>query len=262
MAVKIKVKEGDKYSNWVILQETQQRDPRKVLCRCICGVEKEIFLASLISGKSKSCGCNHPSKLNVKEGDRFGRYVVVEEVSKTRKGNRKFLCRCDCGTIREVDLGLLRAGRSQSCGCLQKEKNTKHGLTKQPLYYVWRTMRDRCYNKNKDGYSYYGGRGIKVCNEWIHDPLAFYNWMMSNGYKKGMQIDRIDCSGDYSPFNCRVVTRIEQMNNKRDNKKYLFNNHMLTIPQICRELGMEDKISLVRQRMDRGCVDVNKAIIF
>jgi hypothetical protein len=90
-----------------------------------------------------------------------------------------------------------------------------HGLSKTKLYYVWRGMIARCRYPSFKYYSYYGGRGIKVCPEWESDFVAFQTWAMAHGYQAGLQIDRIDNNGDYSPVNCRWVTSTVNARNKR-----------------------------------------------
>ena len=92
----------------------------------------------------------------------------------------------------------------------------KHGDARQgnktKLYHIWMGMKQRCSNPHHKSYKWYGGKGVYVCDEWEHDYLAFKNWMLDHGWKEGMEIDRIDDSGPYSPDNCRVVTRFENLN--------------------------------------------------
>lgn len=66
----------------------------------------------------------------------------------------------------------------------------KHNLSKTKLYQTWRNIRQRCNNPKATHYKYYGGKGIKVCNEWENDFLKFYEWSIQNGYKEGLTIDR------------------------------------------------------------------------
>jgi len=100
----------------------------------------------------------------------------------------------------------------------------KHGYSrrnnKHLLSYVRTGMLQRCTNKNHAGYNNYGGRGISVCKEWIIDVGSFIEWSVANGWKKGLDIDRIDNDGDYNPKNCRFITRKENAKSKR---KYLNN---------------------------------------
>ena len=76
-------------------------------------------------------------------------------------------------------------------------------------------MKNRCYRKSYHAFHHYGGRGIKVCDEWLHDFQAFYDWAMANGYRDNLSIDRIDNNKEYSPDNCQWVTMAEQNKNKR-----------------------------------------------
>lgn len=99
-----------------------------------------------------------------------------------------------------------------------KRSYVKHGLRKHPLYNIWIMMKKRCYNKNDKDYSGYGGRGITVTRIWIEDFKSFYNWAMSNGWERGLQIDRRDNDGHYSPSNCRITTGAVNCQNRRNNK--------------------------------------------
>ena len=158
-------------------------------------------------------------------GQRFGRLTVIERAGSIH-GHVAWLCRCDCGNTLTVPSDKLRSRNTQSCGCLQsdimKEINpqihTSHGGKGTRLYYIWDSMKARCYNPQRRDFKNYGGRGITVCTEWLNDFAAFRDWALSHGYADNLTIDRIDNDGDYTPENCRWVTITEQNQHKRPRK--------------------------------------------
>ena len=92
-----------------------------------------------------------------------------------------------------------------------------HGKTHTPEYKTWARMKTRCYNKKDIDYFRYGGRGIVVCDRWLHSFLAFYTDMGPKPFSKA-QIDRIDNDGNYEPGNCRWATAAQNGRNRSNNK--------------------------------------------
>ena len=90
-----------------------------------------------------------------------------------------------------------------------------HGLRQHRLYRVWEAMKRRCLSPAHEQFADYGGRGITVCAEWLHNFGAFFDWATSNGWEHGLTLDRIDNDRGYSPSNCRFATRKEQRANQR-----------------------------------------------
>lgn len=157
---------------------------------------------------------------NIKEGDRYGRLTVIKQVQ--NKGNcRAFLCRCDCGNETIVRATHLNCHAIRSCGCLRKSNGKpKYAISsRHPIYRLWTNMKTRCYNKNNHSYETYGRRGITVCEEWLNDFQTFATWAILNGWKEGLQIDRIDNDKGYSPENCHFITLEENLKKRRTKTK-------------------------------------------
>ena len=105
--------------------------------------------------------------------------------------------------------------------------NERHGDTKSRLHNIWGKMKQRCSNPNDKYYCYYGGKGIRVCDEWNNSYVAFKEWAMNNGYADNLTIDRINPEDGYRPANCRWITKSENSRHalecirKRENLKYV-----------------------------------------
>lgn len=182
------------------------------LCRCDCGNETVVPGGNLSRGNTKSCGC---LKNNDLTGRRYGKIVVTERLRTIEHGETIYLCRCDCGNEVEIRQSNLVKGHNMSCGkpgC--KKTNKTHGMRHTDLYKKYYDIHTRCNDvKNR----LYGGRGIRVCDEWSGQNgfISFVSWSIQNGYKEGLSLDRIDVNGDYCPENCRWVTMDIQAQNKR-----------------------------------------------
>lgn len=156
----------------------------------------------------------------------------------------KWLYKCDCGKR-----FILRAdSKRKHCGC--RNKNKKHGFSNNPLYFSWKNMIDRCYNKKSKMYKYYGGRGIKVSKRWLN----LDNYIKDLGEKpfKNASVDRINNGGNYSKKNCKWSTKLEQSRNRRNTKLYKGKS----FSQIGKDLGGSNKV--VFDRIKKGW-DLHKA---
>lgn len=126
------------------------------------------------------------------------------------------------------------------------------------LYHIWFDMKRRCYQEQNKRWEKYGGRGIKVCCEWLHDFQAFFDWSMANGYSDSLTIDRIDMDGDYSPDNCRWADKFQQANNRSNNHYIAFRGETKTMMEWSKVLGMS--YTTLRRRINSGW-DVERAFL-
>lgn len=147
---------------------------------------------------------NSHKKTVIKAGDKYGRLTVLERNSELGVRNTKWKCICDCGNSSFPTSIALTSGHTQSCGCYRNEKTAEtartHGKTGTKEYGIWAGMKQRCYDPNKDNYYRYGGRGIKVCDEWLYDFSKFYEDM--GDCPEGLTLERLDCNKNYEKSNC------------------------------------------------------------
>lgn len=147
---------------------------------------------------------------------RFGKLTVINRIMPNDKWNdKRWNCECECGEFKVITSHGLSKG-TKSCGCLRLECVSTHNQCGTRLYKIWEGMKARCNNKHDTNYSYYGGRGISICNDWANDFMAFYDWAIKNSYTDDLTIDRKDSNGNYEPSNCKWSTKSEQQRNKRN----------------------------------------------
>lgn len=133
-----------------------------------------------------------------------------------------------------------------------------HGGSGTRLYSIWIGMKRRCKNPNRQNYKHYGENGITVCDEWINNFQAFYDWSMVNGYSEDLTIDRIDVRGNYSPENCRWATKKDQANNRRSSHVLTYNGKTQTLRQWAEEYGVN--YGTFVNRIDRNNWPIEKAL--
>lgn len=185
-------------------------------------------------------------------GQKFGKLTVI---GADDRGIRKpyFYCMCECGRLKSVRSDSLKSGKIRSCGCLKKEQdkvnlimNHKHKMSHTRIYSIWQNMKGRCNNIHDPRYDRYGGRGIKVCEEWEKDFTKFYAWALENGYSEDLTIDRIDNDGDYTPENCRWADQKEQARNRDTNIKITIGRSTRTLTEWCEIFGLDFKTVVAR----------------
>lgn len=181
-------------------------------------------------------------------GLKSGRLTALRRDESGRKGGVFWVCKCDCGNEKVVFSSNLKFGTVKSCGCIAKERK----IHNYRIFGILDKMKQRCYNKNVPNYKNYGGRGIRVCDEWTSKSgyRLFYEWAVANGYGEFLSIERKDVNGNYCPENCTWATFKEQQNNKRDNHKLTINGITKNINQWSEETGIHP--ATLHNRLNSG----------
>ena len=182
-------------------------------------------------------------------GQRFGNLTVIGLDDKKQTRRTFWICECDCGNITSSRSDGLLSGAKKSCGCRKARvsaenvsKNHKHKQSGTRLYCIWQGMKARCYNPHDTRFDRYGGRGIKVCDEWKADFQNFFLWALENGYSETLQIDRIDNDGDYCPDNCKWSTHQEQSRNRSTNVNITIGNSTKSLTEWCEIFQLDFKM--------------------
>ena len=194
-------------------------------------------------------------------GQRFGKLTVL--TFKGRYNHQTWWhCKCDCGKDVVTSTNRLKNGQTKSCGCYNREmtklKNTKHGSSNSPLYKVWRGMINRCKYPGTKNYDRYGGRGIRVWEEWENSFDLFSKWAIQNGYSEKLTIDRIDNDGNYTPQNCRWVSWKVQARNRSNNHLLELNGVNKPLTEWAEQYNID--YAIVRERINNLGWNVEEAI--
>lgn len=184
-------------------------------------------------------------------GQTFGRLTVLRRSPERGNGKKPVAlweCRCECGNTVITSGWALRSGHTASCGC-RKIKHLESYKHYTRLYNIWKAMRQRCNNPNNPRYSHYGGKGVRICDEW-DKYVDFRAWALANGYDETKSIDRIDVDGNYEPSNCRWTDVKTQANNTTRNRRIPFRGKRMTMSEIADVLGVS--YSTIQHRIERG----------
>lgn len=190
-------------------------------------------------------------------GTRFGRLVVVVRAGSNRHRKKLWRVLCDCGNETIVIGSDLRAGQTRSCGCLDRERLTTHGMTNSVEYAAWKSMIGRCMRPQNKNYKFYGARGVTICNHWLE---SFENFYADVGPRPSADhsLDRYpDNKGNYEPGNVRWATIQQQGRNKRSNRIINFQGHRMSLVEACELAGLSYRA--VMARINRGW-DVARAL--
>jgi hypothetical protein len=193
-------------------------------------------------------------------GAKYYRFTVIDFAPRTKTGHAAWVCKCECGNIRQYRKSELLSGRCRSCGCTRytdrTDTLTTHGGTGTAEYSAWLAMRQRCFYPKSAHFARYGGRGITVCARWKD---SFENFLADMGKKPSPQhsLDRVDNAGNYEPQNCRWATKKEQSCNTSANVFLTHNGETLTISQWTEKLGFNQNV--IAYRLKHGW-SVEKAL--
>lgn len=181
-------------------------------------------------------------------GQRFGRLIA-----KLYDGGGYWICACDCGKQHRAWNQHLKRGLIRSCGCFNDERRsetkTKHGGSSSRAYVSWANMLARCRNPKNRNFAYYGGRGIRVCEEWA-DFATFIRDMGEPPDESHNTVERKDVNGHYEPANCVWATRQAQARNTRANVFYEWHGQRLTLRALAE--ASNTPYGTLRKRLARG----------
>lgn len=182
--------------------------------------------------------------------------LIYQDYKRLRK-IRKGLYLCNCGKEFETRI---RKTLPKSCGCiLKKGMHRTHNKSKiSKTYITWLSIKQRCYNPKDSYYKDYGGRGIKMQDNWINNFELFYKYIGERP-NNNFSNERIDVNGNYEEGNIKWATQIEQANNRRNNKLIEFDNKKLTLSQWEKELGISQDV--LWARLNRGW-SIEKSLTF
>lgn len=256
---------GKQYGKLKVINrsDTDSHGSRKYLCKCIdCGTERWSYISSIINN-------NHICQTYPHVGESIGIFDIVDVLPKEKDKDIIYIAKCrECGKIKKSTYNHLLRDCKDYCNHITKFDTMKVDMnywSNQRIRDIFYGMLVRCYDKelSKDNWHLYGGKGIKVCDEWRDNPKSFEEWSLSNGYEDTLTIDRIDHDKDYCPENCRWITMSE--NSARANSKYITVNgetynqsewskklgvHKQKICNMYNKYGIETTVQYIQDKLD------------
>lgn len=200
-----------------------------------------------------------------RNGEKIGKLTPLKYWGKNKRGQKKWLFKCDCGRESIGALCNISENYVNCCIiCSRRKHMSADGDTMKTskywrLYKIWESMRSRCNNKNNPRYPTWGGRGIKVCQKWNDNYRDFKEWALKNGYDYNLtrteqSLDRIDVDGDYCPENCRWINAEQQASNRRNNIIVEYKSKKYTMTQLAKKFNIKTPY-VIKRRWEKGLRD-------
>ena len=245
----VKRENGNIYGDFKVIGYEKHGSQYSLLCKCMnCGNEE---FMSYSNRKDRHCTKHLKEKFDETYIGKRNNYLTVVGLTTDEDNRKRFVCRCDCGNYTVIKPTYWENGQVKSCGCLAESLKVEHTAELDRLRVIRHGMYERCYNPNNGAYKHYGGRGIKICDEWLESFDNFAEWALSHGYQNDLSIDRIDVNGNYEPNNCRWADAKTQANNVRPymrGRKYKIGGIEYTSRQLADMYGLNFKALSYRLR--------------
>lgn len=245
----VQQEDGKKYGDFKVIGYEKHGSQYVLRCKCmICGHEE---FMSYANRKDRHCTKHFKEKFDETYIGKKNNHLTVVNLTTNADNHKSFTCRCDCGNYTVIKPTYWENGLIKSCGCLAESLKVEHTPELDRLRVIRHGMYERCYNPNSTAYKNYGGRGIKICDEWLESFDNFAEWALSHGYQNDLSIDRIDVNGNYEPDNCRWADAKTQANNVRPymrGRKYKIGGIEYTSRQLADIYGLNFKALSYRLR--------------